>query len=211
MATGVEFHKDADGKWAPISARNLLHLRFTKASDEAPKAKRLRELLGLAPDKYSFEIIDVVNATSEKSRLAAGRVAAIHDPTTQMREIAVSNRSMFEVMWYASACIDAPDEHLSAEIVVPTTDPFGGLLNIRSSREEPPDASVSIQYEGYWFYIAADDLRSRSTLILLNTLFAVTAGTVPGGQPDSHSTDTIAPAPHHRPRRRDEARIVATS
>jgi len=54
---------------------------------------------------------------------------------------------------------------------------------IRSSSDEPSDASLRIKYRGYWFYIPDNDLKSRKEFALITALFAVTGGTVPGAHP----------------------------
>jgi hypothetical protein len=55
-------------------------------------------------------------------------------------------------------------------------------LVIKSSKSEP-DSMLRTNYRGYWFYIDDSDLESRKQFALLNALFAVIGGTVPGASP----------------------------
>jgi hypothetical protein len=54
----------------------------------------------------------------------------------------------------------------------------GGLMDIRSSKQQPSNAYVAIDYRGSWFYIDDSDLTSKSTFSLLMQLFALQAGEV---------------------------------
>jgi len=180
---GLEFYTNEDGEYVAKYFTQRLHLRFSKRSGNSEKARRLRQLLRLAPDQFTFPITDADDASIEKKRIFSTDVAAAMDPDAEFREIVLQNRSMLEVMYYASMSIDVPEEHLEAGIVDPAEDALKGLLTIRSSKGRPDNAFIRVRYEGYWYYIAADDLRSRRTFVLLNALFAVTGGTVPGGKP----------------------------
>ena len=62
-------------------------------------------------------------------------------------------------------------------------DVLGEMLTIKSSAEEPASAAVAVQHKGIWFYIAANDLSSKMTLLRLHSLFEVTAGRVSGAEP----------------------------
>ena len=52
-------------------------------------------------------------------------------------------------------------------------------LKVRSKKWGKPDnAFVSVPYRGAWFYIADDDLNSKSTFTLLKQLFSLQAGQI---------------------------------
>ncbi len=44
-------------------------------------------------------------------------------------------------------------------------------------------SNLRIKYRDHWFYVEDNDLQSREAFALLNALFAVTGGTVPGANP----------------------------
>ena len=48
--------------------------------------------------------------------------------------------------------------------------------------KQPDRGDPAVFYKGYWFYIAADDLRSRNTLFLIRLLFNLQAQSS-GGDP----------------------------
>ena len=53
-----------------------------------------------------------------------------------------------------------------------------------SSTNRPANAFVAVPYRGAWFYIADNDLESKSTFMLLTQLFNLQAGQI----------KTVAPA-----------------
>ncbi|MDH3982467.1 MAG: hypothetical protein OES84_06130, partial [Kiritimatiellaceae bacterium] len=53
------------GMATPYMVIKPLHLRFSKESDDDPRAMRLRKLLKLRPDLYNFPILDVLDASPE--------------------------------------------------------------------------------------------------------------------------------------------------
>jgi hypothetical protein len=56
------------------------------------------------------------------------------------------------------------------------TTPAGSLFHIRQSEERPDLAFLAIAYRGHWFYLADNDLESKSTFMLLMPLFRLQAG-----------------------------------
>lgn len=123
----------------------------------------------------------------EKGRAYTGESPAALDPEAVWPEIGLRGRSMMEIMQIASAAVQVPAEDMSLGIVFvdpsSTSDPADRLLVIKSSEAEPSNATLRIRYRNHWFYIEDNDLRSREAFALLNALFAVTAGTVPGANP----------------------------
>jgi hypothetical protein len=181
---GLQFlTRDDPNVFEPLKLSKPLFLRFSKQSDSDPRARRLRELLNLNPSKYSFGIVDTGNSGTEQLRSESGKVSQVFDPDTDMAEIVLNNRSMMEVLYFASAYVQVPEAHLSSGAVR-----GGGLidhewLTIPMSSSEPSDAWVKVKYLGNWFYIGAYDLRSRTSFALLDALFESVVGNVPGANP----------------------------
>ena len=167
----------------PLMVLKPLFLRFSKQSDEDPRAKRLRELLNLDPKKYSFGIVDTANSGADLFRSESGKLMQAYDPDNQFTEIVVNNRSMMEVLYFASTFVEVPEEELARGYAKKTATPDAEWLRIRSSAKEPADAWRKVKYRGYWYYIAADDLKSRSLFALMDALFASVVGNVPGAKP----------------------------
>jgi len=180
---GMEFRRNEEGQWVAYFGTKAPHLRFAAAAGDDPRALRLRDLLNLAPDQHTFPLVDVDFSKTEKARLMARLPAAALDPEAQFTEVVLNNRSMLEILLYASKSVRVPEEHLEAGLVEREREALSGLLTIWNSPTEPEGAAVRVQCEGTWFYIAADDPGSKQTLVRLNVLFATTAGRVAGSKP----------------------------
>jgi hypothetical protein len=111
--------------------------------------------LGLDPTKADFKL---------KSGL-------VSEPDS----IAISSRSLLALLSYLSNYVEAPPEHRALVWPTEARDEPDRLMVIRSAKTRPEGADPAIFYQGYWFYIRADDLRSRNTLYLLRLLFNLQA------------------------------------
>ena len=180
---GMQFGKNADNQWVARLVKRAPFLRLAAAPANDPRVPRLRELLKLDPHKYSFPIVDVDFSLTEIARIKDGRPAAALDPEATFGEIVIVNRSMFEILGIASRSVEVPVEHVQAGTAVADEDVLGDMLTIKSSEEKPAGAAVAVQHKGVWFYIAANDLSSKMTLLRLHSLFEVTAGRVSGAEP----------------------------
>jgi len=108
-------------------------------------------------------------------------------------EVGMRGRSLLGVLYFLSQSVEAPKEHADAGLVTVTLDrdgrPFdwGALLKdtmrIRGSKTRPTNAFVAVSHRGWWFYIADDDLASKSSLSLLNFLFSLQSASGKGKSP----------------------------
>lgn len=134
--------------------------------------EELRTLLGITKEQaiYQFEI----NTN-------------ILEPKDQQWDVRV--RSISSVLFYLSQNIEIPEEHRMTGLVTVTKTADGRLFNwgetpggmmfrVRSSRERPANAFLAVPYRGAWFYIADDDLQSKSSFLFLQQLFRLQAGQV---------------------------------
>ena len=184
LAYGLQFMTRADPNvFEPLKLSKPLFLRFSKKSDADPRAKHLRELLDLDPGKYSFGIVDTGNSGVEQLRSESGKLSQVMEEHPKLAEIVVNNRSIMEMLFFASAFVEVPEAHVSAHIVQGGPAVDLGWLTVRSSAREPSDAWLKVHYRGYWFYIPATDLASRTSLGLLDALFESVVGNVPGAKP----------------------------
>jgi len=99
-------------------------------------------------------------------------------------------RSLREILFFLSQGIEVPESHVENGKVTVTKDESGKvfdwqqvtgkLMNIKTSSSliAPQDAYVVVRYRGHWFYIADDDLNSKSTFGLLMQLYNLQAGDV---------------------------------
>lgn len=101
--------------------------------------------------------------------------------------LSIRTRTLTGIFSYLSQHVDTPPEHKAAGLVTITrtrdgaefdwgTTAAGNLFHIRQSEEEPDLAFVAIPYRGRWFYLADNDLESKSTFMLLMQLFRLEAG-----------------------------------
>jgi hypothetical protein len=58
-----------------------------------------------------------------------------------------------------------------------------GLFHIRQSENQADMTFVAIPYRGQWFYLADNDLESKSTFMLLTQLFRLQAGAAKSAGP----------------------------
>ncbi len=101
-------------------------------------------------------------------------------------------RSVLQIMTFLSKGVCIPDEHVISGVAPTTPDTDGqpfdwtqvtaGNFVVHAQKHRPKNAEVAVQYRGYWFYIAANDVKTRATLAILEVLFALQeSGDRPGG------------------------------
>ena len=50
------------------------------------------------------------------------------------------------------------------------------MFKVNFSKDYPEHAFIAVQYRGYWFYLADNDLQTKATFMLLMQLFDLQAG-----------------------------------
>jgi hypothetical protein len=86
--------------------------------------------------------------------------------------IAISTRSIFDLIQILGASIEVPQEHRTEGLALeyPELGLPGKNIHIHASHDEPKRAAIAINYRGYWFYIDDGDLNTKS---LFRTLFTL--------------------------------------
>jgi hypothetical protein len=108
--------------------------------------------------------------------------------------ISIRNRSLMSIFFYLSHNVDTPKDHKVAGLITVTRNKDGSefdwgktaggsVFHIRQSNTQPDMAFVAIPYRGQWFYLADNDLESKSTFMLLTQLFRLQAGAAKSGGP----------------------------
>lgn len=97
--------------------------------------------------------------------------------------IKLKTRTFLGTLYYLSQAVEVPQQHIDCGLVTVTRDPEGNPINwcdiigdamtIRSQYSEPDCAAVKVCYRGHWFYIADNDLNSKSSFMLLSKLFNI--------------------------------------
>ena len=97
------------------------------------------------------------------------------------------SRSIASVLYYLSQNVEVPENHKEAGLITVTKaknggvfnwdeTPAGGFFQVRYNKSKPRNAYIAVPYRGVWFYIADDDVQSKSTFILLSQLFNLQSG-----------------------------------
>jgi hypothetical protein len=108
----------------------------------------------------------------------------VFDPDAHLAEIVVNNRSMMEVLYFASASVEVPPAQLAqGQVRTHAQQIDSDWLVIHGSTSEPANAWMKIKFHNTWFHIADNDLNSRSSFTLLDAMFASVVGNVPGAKP----------------------------
>jgi hypothetical protein len=104
----------------------------------------------------------------------------ITDHAAEAGAVNVRGRSLLGILSALSQTVNVPDADQGR--LVTATPPgqdwgqvMSGLFAVQVSDQRPTQAAVSVRYRGHWFYIPDTDLQSKSTLDLVNHLFALQA------------------------------------
>ena len=110
-------------------------------------------------------------------------------PNIPGRTIKIVTRPLYTTMLYLSRGIKVPQHDLDSGAVHITLDKNGepfdwrniseDLFTIESSATRPQDAFLAVQYRDHWFYIRDNDVVTKDTFVLIETLLALRAGEVP--------------------------------
>lgn len=173
----------SEGMATPYRVSKPLHIRFRKESDLDPRAARLRQLLKLRPDLYQYPITNTQDVSPEGLLAVDGKLPLVFDPDVTLTHIGLSNRSVYDILRYAAASVDVDESVLATGEVRRTDIRLDEFLDIKSSRSEPSNAWLKVQYRGFWYFIPATDIHSKTTFALLSAIFASVVGEVPGAKP----------------------------
>ncbi|QAU24881.1 hypothetical protein EO087_13510 [Dyella sp. M7H15-1] len=147
------------------ASNKSVEFHFLHGSENSAEAKKLKQLLHLAPN------IDRIAITRDDKK---------HDDHT----ISITTRPLIAAMNYLSQAVDVPAIDVASGRVTRTVqndgvtpfkwqDLLDGRFEVHSSSKPPEAPSVAIHYRNAWFYIADNDLESKSTFVLLTQLIAL--------------------------------------
>jgi len=136
---------------------------------DAEKGEEIRKLLK-------------VPATQDRLRVTYSPVRTKDD------ELAVTTRSILQMMMAFSTYIDVPADHLSDQRAVPvpaTTQANVGkpAVVIHSSKAKPTTAFAAVYYRDNWFYIDDRDWRSKRALTAIMFFFTLNESASPENLP----------------------------
>jgi hypothetical protein len=158
------------------SKTNEIKLVIKSSATYQNTISEIKQLLGLDPNLEVY-------------RVTSGFVEQKSDT------ISIRTRSLMSVFFYLSHNVDTPQEHKEAGLVTVTRNKDGSefnwantasgkLFHIHQKSGMKPDmAFVAVPYRDQWFYIADNDLESKSTFMLLSQLFRLQAGAAKANAP----------------------------
>ncbi len=144
--------------------RHLI-LRVSREAKQQPALQQLIRDLRLDPAASVYRL-----------RHAPGsRIKASENPNTT-KDLMLSTRSVLATMAYLSQGVSVPTRHVDSGVVAGGIDwpesenTIQDLLQIRVQSEKPWQASLAVPFKGYWFYIRNNDISSRRTLGVMNSM-----------------------------------------
>tara|TARA_B100000989_G_C19497616_1_gene452792 strand:+ start:447 stop:1532 length:1086 start_codon:yes stop_codon:yes gene_type:complete len=129
-----------------------------------------KRLLGLSPEKNEYPIVP----------------AYVHTTGDALK---METRSLAGVLTFLSKAVQAPRSHIEEGRLTAEPEAFslcdwkledGKLLTIYSCKEKPKFAYIKIYYRDHWFFVDDRDTSSKSTISLVNALFALQAAETKG-------------------------------
>jgi hypothetical protein len=155
-----------------------IDLEFTRGSADTQEAARFRTLTGLAAGRDRYRIV----VGTEPS-----------DGVT----LAVTTRPVMAALHFLSTGVEVPERDVAAGRVRQTVradgQPFDwqemleGVFRVRSSASPPEGHATAVRYHDTWFYIADDDLESKSTFVLLTQIIALHSAPPSAAPPISYA------------------------
>jgi hypothetical protein len=170
---GYVYRADGGGQMTLRKRGKELYLRIRDPYVRSPEMEEVAQIFGLVPGKKLYRI---------KSELTAEAKQSDPDPLGS-DTIYMNLRSVLQMMTFLSKGVCVPEEHVRTGIAPMTPGPDGrpfdwttvttGNFSVRSQKHRPRESEVAVEYRGYWFYIAPDDVNSRAVLAILEILFAL--------------------------------------
>lgn len=150
-----------------------LMLRVRPRFVNSPEMAEIARIFRIAPGRSAYKI---------KSELKEEAKDQLPSPL-ESDTIYMNLRSVLQIMTFLSKGVCVPTEHELSGIAPVTPGPDGqpfdwkqvtaGHFIVHSQKHRPRNAEVAVPYRGYWFYVAGDDVNSRSILAILEILFAL--------------------------------------
>ncbi len=168
MEIGPNIEMDKDGHTDKKQAELVMQFLPSKIDQVKSEGEELESLLGMTA--IDHKVIISSDFLNKSPNVLGLRV-----------------RSIMSVLFYLSQNIKVPDEHKKAGLVTVTKTisgdefdwndtPAGKHFVVHSSKQRPENAYISVPHQGYWFYIANNDLETKSSFLLLQQLFSLQAG-----------------------------------
>jgi len=170
----LQMNNDLHFGLVPGKEKAGLAMRVSPGAWDTEDGLKLAKILGIDPGRDSYPLTTDGNDRDSKS-------------------IGINTRSLLGVFFFLSQSVEVPSaDEFAGKVTVTTTKdgmPFdwskviGKVMRIQSSGLRPRNAAVRAECRGSWFYIADDDLVSKSTFSLISQLFSLQAGEIKAAVP----------------------------
>jgi len=167
------FYEVAGDDVTLLKESRLLALTVQPEQLEAADYRELVRLFRLEPGRTVYAVRSQENDEIDYLTESTGDT-----PLGELSDTITMNvRSGYQVLAFLSKGVDVPDKHLrhgtACTFKGPDGRPFDarqitrGLFRVCVQKHRPWRSDVAVYYRGHWFYIAEDDVQSRSTLNLV--------------------------------------------
>jgi len=167
------FYEVAGEEVTLLKQSRLLALTVQPEALEAADFQELVRLFRLEPGRTVYTVRSQENDEIDYLTESTGDT-----PLGELSDTITMNvRSGYQVLAFLSKGVDVPEKHLrhgtACTFKGPDGRPFDGrqltkgLFRVCVQKHRPLRSDTAVYYRGHWFYIAEDDVQSRSTLNLV--------------------------------------------
>lgn len=170
----MEYQEQTKSYYLKKVNRNLV-LRFSKNAFQSPEFPKIIKRLNLASNAQTYRILN-----------APGSQIKLSEISGELSDFILSTRSVLGTLAYLSQGVSVPEQHLETGVVsyekraIAADGIISDLFRVRVQKEKPNQANLAVPYKGYWFFIEENDISSRQTIGVLNSLMRlkiIAAGT----------------------------------
>jgi hypothetical protein len=167
------YRTQGEGQVTLLKREKGLYLRVRDPYVHSPEMEEAARIFRLTPGLSKYRI---------KSELTEEVNPRLPSPLGS-DTIYLNLRSVLQIMTFLSKGVCVPEDHVRSGFAPVTPGPDGrpfdwtqvtaGNFLVHAQKHRPRGAEVAVSYRGYWFYIAADDVKSRAVLAILEVVFAL--------------------------------------
>jgi len=170
----LEYQEQTKSYYLKKMTRNLV-LRFSKNAFQSPEFPKIIKRLNLVSNAQTYRILN-----------APGSQIKLSEISGELSDFILSTRSVLGTLAYLSQGVSVPEQHIETGFVsyekrAKAADGIiSDLFRVRVQKEKPDQANLAVPYKGYWFFIGENDISSRQTIGVLNSLMRlkiIAAGT----------------------------------
>jgi hypothetical protein len=162
----MEFRVEGDSALL-IKREAALAMVVRDNESESPEMLELANILGLEAGRQVYRI-----ETQEYDELETDELP----PALGSDTLSLNMRSLWQLMVFLSKGVHVPSQHVERGLIddnptAPDGSPLtAGVMRVCSRKHRPKHVDVAVKYRGFWFYVAEDDIATRSMISLLELI-----------------------------------------